>query len=65
VQKARDYNLLHAPEKPLLEGRDLLDSIEPGPRIGTLVREAYQIQINENIRDKELLKKRVLKIKKA
>lgn len=60
---ASTCNVLIAIEEPILLGRDLLDEIEPGPLLGKLVREAYQIQLEENIKDKEELKKRVLKKK--
>jgi hypothetical protein len=51
-------------EPPLLLGRDLLDSIEPGPALGDLLERAYQLQIDEGIRDKEELRRRVLKLMK-
>ena len=47
-------------EAPNLLGRDLVDEVEPGPRMGELVHKAYEIQIEEGIRDKEQLKQRVL-----
>ena len=37
------------PEKPVLLGRDLLDSIDPGQEMGRLLRLAYDIQIDEEI----------------
>jgi hypothetical protein len=43
-----------------LQGRDLLDGIKPGPEMGALVKKAYEIQVQEGIRDKATLKKRVL-----
>lgn len=47
-------------EQPILLGRDLLSDIAPGPRLGELVKKAYQIQLDEGIKDKDTLKKRVL-----
>jgi tRNA nucleotidyltransferase (CCA-adding enzyme) len=53
----------HAPEKPILLGKHLLDEVKSGPELGRLVKKAYEIQIEENIKDVEELKRRVLKIK--
>ncbi len=61
---ARKAAVLHAPEKPILQGRDLLDEVSAGPRLGTLVKKAYEIQLDEGITDKAVLKKRVLGKKK-
>jgi tRNA nucleotidyltransferase (CCA-adding enzyme) len=57
---AKDAFVLHEPEKPILHGRDLLDVVQPGPELGRMLKRAYQIQINEGIKDKEELRKRVL-----
>jgi hypothetical protein len=51
---------LQGVEKRILEGKDLVPEIEPGPLMGLLVKEAYQIQLNEGITQKNILKKRVL-----
>jgi len=45
------------PEPPVLLGRDLMDKIEPGPQMGELLKKAYEIQIEQNIKDKQELKK--------
>ncbi len=47
-------------EKPILLGRDLLDVVQAGPQMGELLKKAYQIQIEEGIKDKQELKRRVL-----
>ncbi|HEX2978153.1 MAG TPA: HD domain-containing protein [Candidatus Babeliales bacterium] len=60
LEKAKEAFVLHEPEKPILQGRDLLDVIKPGPELGKLIKRAYKIQIDDGIRDKEELKKRVL-----
>ena len=59
--KVQQAGVLKAPEAPVLTGADLLDAVEPGPRLGDLVKKAYDIQIHENIHDKAELRKRVLK----
>lgn len=59
-EKVSSLGVLKAPEAPVLIGADLLDAVEPGPRLGDLVKKAYDIQINENIHDKVELRKRVL-----
>ena len=61
IGMADKAQVLTAVEKPLLQGRDLLDVVEPGSYMGELLKKAYQIQIEEGIRDKEELKRRVLK----
>lgn len=64
VKKATKAKVLTKPEKPLLLGRDLLDVVTPGPELGRLLMEAYELQLNQGISDKEELKKRVLGAKK-
>lgn len=48
-------------EEPLLQGRDLFDVMEPGPRMGEVLKRAYRIQLEQGVQDKEELKKLVLK----
>ena len=60
MRQAECAQVLMNLEKPILNGRDLLDVIQPGPLLGKLVKHAYDIQINNNIHDKAELKKRVL-----
>ena len=55
-----EAKVLEEVEKPILQGRDLLDVIEPGPEMGVLLKKAYQIQMEEGIKDKEKLKQRIL-----
>jgi len=61
IQQAQKAGVFDGIEKPVLEGHDVLPFVAPGPEVGKLLREAYRIQINENIHDKEELKKRILK----
>ncbi|MFH0898288.1 MAG: HD domain-containing protein [bacterium] len=56
-------HILHEPEPPVLQGRDLLDVVKPGKQMGEFLKEAYRIQIEEGIKDKEKLKSRVLPLK--
>ncbi|MGE0206402.1 MAG: CCA tRNA nucleotidyltransferase [Candidatus Babeliales bacterium] len=60
LKKAKNLKILTQDEKPLLQGRDLMDVAEPGPRMGALLKKAYDIQVQEGISDKAELKKRVL-----
>lgn len=62
---ATNLNILHAPEPAILQGKDLLKVIEPGPELGALLKQAYEIQIEENIHDIEILKQRILVDKKG
>jgi len=57
AQKARVLNQI---EKSVLQGRDLVDVVSPGPKMGELLKRAYEIQIEEGIDDKDELKRRVL-----
>ncbi|CAN5188197.1 CCA tRNA nucleotidyltransferase [soil metagenome] len=63
LQMAQKANVVYKPEEPLLLGRDLEGKVEPGPKMGKLLKEAYEIQIDEGIADKVELLKRVLSTK--
>jgi len=58
---ARNALVLHVAERQILQGKDLLDVVPPGKLMGELLKYAYEIQIEEGLQDKELLKERVLK----
>jgi len=60
-KKAREAKVETGPEEPVLKGRDLIGLVEPGPKMGEILRKAYQIQIDEGIADLEELKRLVLK----
>lgn len=59
-KKAEKANVLEKVEQPVLQGRDLLDIVAPGPKMGELLHTAYEIQIEEGVTDKQELKRRVL-----
>lgn len=61
IKKVEEAGVLLQPEPPVLTGADLLGVIEPGPKMGELVKKAYELQLNEGVTDKEVLKERVLK----
>lgn len=48
-------------EQPILAGQDLLDVCKPGPALGKLLAQAYQIQLEEGVLDKQILKNKILK----
>jgi tRNA nucleotidyltransferase (CCA-adding enzyme) len=60
-QRAAQAEVLEAQEKPILQGKDIIDSVAPGPQMGKILDKAYEIQIEEGIKDKAELKQRVLK----
>ena len=60
VAKAREFGILHGPEEAILKGEHILDAVKPGPQLGRLLKKAYEIQINEGIRDVDTLKKRII-----
>jgi len=59
-QRALEAQVLLSKEEPVLHGRDIIDLVAPGPVMGKLLRQAYEIQIEEGVKDKEELKRRVL-----
>lgn len=60
IARAQEAHVSDEMEPPVLMGRDLLGIIAPGPKMGEILERAYEIQIEESIRDKEELKRRVL-----
>lgn len=60
AQNAQVAGIFDGPEQPIVTGKDLMAYVAPGPRLGELVRHAYQIQIEKGILDKDELIKRVL-----
>lgn len=60
LEQAEAANVVHKPEEPILLGRDLMNIVEPGPKMGALLKRAYEIQIDEGIKDKQELLKRIL-----
>jgi tRNA nucleotidyltransferase (CCA-adding enzyme) len=61
IKQAEQADVFYHEEKPILQGRDVMDIVAPGPAMGVLLKKAYEIQIEEDIRDKEELKRRVQK----
>ncbi|MGH9198522.1 MAG: polynucleotide adenylyltransferase, partial [Acidimicrobiia bacterium] len=54
VERARALGVEHAPPKPILLGRHLLSlGLEPGPRVGTVLRKVYERQLDGEITDLE------------
>ena len=62
VKKAEEAQALLSVEAPVLQGRDIADLVPPGPEMGRFVKHAYAVQLDEGIRDKEVLKDRVVKL---
>jgi len=60
ISRAREAGVLAGPEEPILQGRDLTGEIRPGKEMGDLLRYAYRIQLEEGIRSRRELKRRVL-----
>jgi tRNA nucleotidyltransferase (CCA-adding enzyme) len=57
---AQQAQVEHKPEEPILHGRDIIDWVEPGPEMGKFLKKAYEIQLEEGIKNKEELKRRIL-----
>lgn len=56
---AEKAGVLDCPERPVVTGADLLGTITSGPQIGRLLQRAYEIQINQGMRDKQVLLSRI------
>jgi tRNA nucleotidyltransferase (CCA-adding enzyme) len=59
LARATQIEVHERAEEAVLQGRDLLGIVEPGPRMGALLKKAYEIQIEEGIKDKQELKRRL------
>ncbi len=59
MEKAENAYVAHGPEAPVLLGKHLLDVVQPGPKLGELLKKAYQIQLEEGVSDWQELKRRV------
>ena len=62
LKMAEQAKVIHKPEEAIVQGRDLMDYVQPGPQMGALVKKAYEIQIDESIKDKQELLRRILKL---
>ena len=60
LKKIKEAEVESKPEEAVLQGRDLLDLVEPGAQLGKMLRVAYDIQLEEGIRDKEALRERII-----
>jgi tRNA nucleotidyltransferase (CCA-adding enzyme) len=50
LQRARELGVQHAPPDPLVKGRHLLAlGLEPGPRVGEILRQVYEKQLDGTI----------------
>lgn len=58
LERAQRAFVLETCEQPILHGQDVADLVPSGPRMGTLLKIAYEIQLSEGVRDPEVLKRR-------
>lgn len=58
ISHAQKLEILYKPEAQILLGRHVSDIVEPGPKMGALLKEIYRIQIEEGIKDEQELKRR-------
>ena len=66
--KVKKAQVEKGPQAQILKGRDLLNYVKPGPEMGRILKYAYKIQIDKNVKDIKELKEIVFKkfkIKKA
>lgn len=51
LERARQLGVQHAAPEPILKGRHLLDlGVEPGPRMGQILRQIYEQQLDGQLR---------------
>jgi tRNA nucleotidyltransferase (CCA-adding enzyme) len=51
LERARQLGVQHAAPEPILKGRHLLDlGVEPGPRMGQILRQIYEQQLDGQVR---------------
>lgn len=55
-EKTEQAGVLHGGVQPLLKGADIQDLVSAGPQMGILLKQAYELQIEKNITDKNVLK---------
>jgi tRNA nucleotidyltransferase/poly(A) polymerase len=55
INRAEKLGVLDVSEQPLLTGKDFLD-VAQGVQVGLLVKKAYQLQIDQGITDRDVLK---------
>jgi len=60
-EKTEQANVLSSKVEPLLKGADVSDIVPAGPQMGKLLKYAYEVQIEKNITDKNVLKKHIIK----
>jgi tRNA nucleotidyltransferase (CCA-adding enzyme) len=50
LQRARELGVQHAPPEPLVTGRHLLAlGVQPGPRVGEILRQVYERQLDGTV----------------
>ena len=50
VEKARSLGVEHRPPEPILKGRHLLElGLQPGPRIGEILKAVYELQLDGKV----------------
>lgn len=57
--RAQAAGVLMFAEQPILSGKDIMHLVSPGPLMGKVLRYAYEIQIDEGIKEKALLLARI------
>jgi len=58
-KNSKQYKVFEKPEEALITGKDIIDKVAPGKEVGIVLKKAYEIQLNESIKNKEELKKRL------
>lgn len=54
LERARQLGVEHAPPEPLVKGRHLLTlGVQPGPRLGEVLRDVYERQLDGTVQDFE------------
>jgi tRNA nucleotidyltransferase (CCA-adding enzyme) len=54
LERARELGVQHAPPEPLVKGRHLLElGLKPGPRVGEILRQIYERQLDGSVTSTE------------
>jgi tRNA nucleotidyltransferase (CCA-adding enzyme) len=60
IKRAKKLKVLYGLPKPILQGRDVKDFVEPGPVMGKLLKYAYDLQVEHGVTDRDALLQRAL-----
>lgn len=60
-KKVMQAGVMYRPIEPLLKGADIMDLVQPGPRMGQVLKDAYAFQIENNVLKKQDMREYIAK----